>query len=88
MSDIQQGQGLALGITVDPDKDVVVIVVINKDGENIAVALTIDVAMHFGREIRDIAREASALQDELESLDETEIQDRLIAIQQRYWPDS
>jgi hypothetical protein len=84
MEEVQQGQAIGLGITVDPDNDVVVIVVIQCDGETYAVSLTPEVAIFFGRSIRNLAREAQQLQDELDDLDPEEIVDRLTAIQNRY----
>lgn len=84
MGEIQQGQGLALGVTVDADRDVVVLIIITSGEQNYGVSLTTDVALHFGRSIRDLAREAAKLQDELDDLDPEEITDRLTAIQDRY----
>jgi hypothetical protein len=85
MSEVQQGQAIALGITVDADNDVVVIVIIqNNEGQNIAVSMMPEMAIHFGRSIRDLARESQKLQDELDDLDPEEIVDRLHAIQGRY----
>lgn len=85
MGQIQQGEGLALGVTVDADGDVVVLVIItDSTQQNFGVTLTTDVALHFGRSIRDLARDAAKLQDELETLDPEEIVDRLGAIQARF----
>lgn len=85
MSEVQQGQAIALGITVDTENDVVILVVIQvQSGESFAVSMMPEVAIHFGRSIRDLAREAQKLQDELDDLDPEEITDRLAAIQQRY----
>jgi hypothetical protein len=86
MSEVQQGQAIALGITVDADNDVVVIVFMQKDDVPIAVSMMPEVAIHFGRSIRDLAREAQKLQDELDELDPEEVIDRLAAIQHRYSP--
>ena len=50
----------------------------------IAVPLMPDVALAYGRAMRDMARECQALQDELDELDPEEIADRIHAIQKRF----
>jgi hypothetical protein len=85
MTELQQGVAAGLGITVDSDNDVVIVIIIGtQDGQSYGVAATPDVAIAFGRSMRDMAREAQALQDELDDLDPEEILDRLVAIRQRY----
>ena len=82
--ELEQGVSAGLGVTVDPDGDAVVLVVIATEVHQVAVPMTPDVAIAFGRAMRDMAREAQTLQDELDDLDPEEIKDRLIAIQKRY----
>jgi hypothetical protein len=82
--ELEQGVSAALGVTVDPDGEAVVLVVIGTEQHQIAVPMTPDVAIAYGRAMRDMAREAQTLQDELDDLDPEEIKDRLIAIQKRY----
>ena len=49
-----------------------------------AVPMTPDVAIAYGRAMRNMAREAQKLQDEIDDLSPEELQDRLVAIQKRY----
>jgi hypothetical protein len=82
--ELEQGVSAALGITVDPDGDAVVLVVIATEIHQVAVPMMPDVAIAYARAMREMAREAQALQDELDELSPEELQDRLIAIQKRY----
>ena len=82
--DLEQGVSAGLGITVDPDGDAVVLVVIATELHQVAVPMTPDVAIAYGRAMRDMAREAQTLQDELDDLDPEEIKDRILSIQKRY----
>jgi hypothetical protein len=86
MTELRAGQSVALGITVDKENQVVILVCmsLDEDGDPYAVALSPEIARHFGRSARDLSREADKLQDELDDLDPEEIKDRLIAIQSRY----
>ena len=82
--ELEQGVSAALGVTVDPDGEAVVLVVLGTEMHQVAVPMTPDVAIAYARAMREMAREAQVLQDELDDLDPEEIQDRLIAIQKRY----
>jgi len=85
MPEIRRAESIALGITIDEDNQVVIAVsLIVNDDLGYGVAMTTDVARHFGRSARDLSREADTLQDELDDLDPEEIQDRLTAIRNRY----
>ena len=67
--ELEQGVSAGLGVTVDPDGDAVVLVVIGTELHQVAVPMTPDVAIAFGRAMRDMAREAQGLQDELDDLE-------------------
>ena len=82
--ELEQGVSAALGVTIDPDGDAVVLVVIGTESHQVAVPMTPDVAIAYGKAMRELAREAQTLQDEIEDLDPEELADRLIAIQKRY----
>jgi hypothetical protein len=82
--ELEQGVSAGLGVTVDPDGDAVVLVVIATEEHQVAVPMTPDVAIAYGRAMRDMARECQTLQDELDELEPEQVNDRLIAIQKRY----
>lgn len=82
--ELEQGVSAALGITIDPDREVVVLVVLGTELHQVAVPMTPEVAIAYSRAMREMAREAQTLQDELEGLSTEELQDRLVAIQKRY----
>lgn len=85
MPEIRRAESIALGITIDEMKEVVIAIsLIVTDELGYGVAMTTDIARHFGRSIRDLSREADTLQDELDDLDPEEIADRLEAIRKRY----
>jgi len=82
------GISAGIGIAVDLEGEAVVLVAIEtEEGESISVPMTPDVAISFGRGMRDMAREAQGLQDELDDLDPEEVHDRLWAIQARFAAD-
>lgn len=81
----EQGVSTGLGITIDQDNEVVILVAITAaDERTYVVSMPPDVALHFGRTIRDLSRDAQRLQDELDDLDPEEITDRLVAIRTRH----
>lgn len=82
--DLEQGVSAALGLTVDQDGDVVVLVVVGSEEHQVAVPMMPEVAIQYGRAMRDMARECQALQDELDELAPEELQDRMVAIQKRF----
>jgi len=82
--ELEQGVSAGLGVTIDPDGEAVVLVVVGTELHQVAVPMTPDVAIGFGRAMRDMAREAQSLQDEIDDLSPEELQDRLVAIQKRY----
>lgn len=85
MPEIRRAESIALGITIDETKEVVIAIsLIVTDELGYGVAMTTDIARHFGRSCRDLSREADKLQDELDDLDPEEIADRLEAIRKRY----
>lgn len=84
MAEITQADQVALGITVDSEHQVVILITVTKDDVMYGVGLSPEVARHVGRSIRGMSREADTLQDELDDLDPEEINDRLLAIHQRY----
>jgi hypothetical protein len=90
MSELRPAESVALGITVDNANQVVILVCIALDDSGdapYAVALSPEIARHFGRTARELSREADKLQDELDDLDKEEVVDRLVAIQNRYLSD-
>jgi hypothetical protein len=82
--DMEQGLAAGLGITIDPEGEAVIIVMIQTGEQQVAVPMTPEVALAFSRTMREMAREAQTLQDEMEDLSPEEIPDRLMAIQNRY----
>ena len=84
----QSGISAGIGIAVDVDGEVVVLVAVeSEEEEQFTVPMTPDVAIAFGRGMREMAREAQILQDELDDLDPEEVHDRLWAIQARFAAD-
>lgn len=87
MAELRAAESVALGITVDAENQVVILVCMSLDDTDaapFAVALSPEVARHFGRSARELSREADKLQDELDDLDQEEVVDRLRSIQNRY----
>jgi len=83
--EMEQGVSAALGVTIDPLGEAVVLVVIGTEAQGaIAVPMTPEIALAFARSMKEMAREAQMLQDEIEDLSAEELQDRLVAIQNRF----
>lgn len=85
---MRPGTSAGLGITVTAEREAVILISVATEatvGELVhyAVAMGPEVARHYGRSVRDMSREAEALQDELDDLDPEEVEDRLTAIRQR-----
>ena len=82
---VEQGVGAGIGITVDEESDVVVVIIIQAlDGTAHAVSMIPEIAKTFGRAMRDMSREAEALQFELADLDPEEVHERLNDIRMRH----
>jgi hypothetical protein len=82
--ELEQGVSAALGITIDPDGDAVVLVILGTELHQVAVPMTPSVAIAYGRAMREMAREAQSLQEELDDLTPEALQTRLLDIQKRY----
>jgi hypothetical protein len=83
--EMEQGVSAGLGITIDPMGEAVVLIMVGTKADgNVAVPVTPDVALAFARGMKEMAREAQVLQDEIEDLSAEELQDRLTAIQNRF----
>lgn len=82
--DIEQGVGVALGLTIDVDKDVVILIVVGTEDHQIAAPMTPGVAFALGSSMKEMAVACLDLQERIGNMSDEEIRAELEAIQKRF----